>query len=191
MERRAPGWRFLYAGGAPGASGACARDARARARRFGRARARRSYARYTHYPQAESAWNPRTIVTLSRCGRDNLPATEGRLPSHSPGRDRLSPSGDGRSKRKAGRLTKPPPGGSCGLALSECESGMLRKAPIGTKGPRTGGTGQAGHRAFGFRTSPAESGTSVRALPPVPGEASASSGVGQDRASARELRTRQ
>lgn len=166
--------------------------ARARARRFGRSSEPRSYARYPHYPQAESAWNAGTIVTLSGCGRDNLPATEGRLPSHSPGRDRPPAFGPARgSKRKAGRLTKPPPGGSCGLALSECESGMLREAPIGTKGPRTGGTGQAGHRTFGSRTSPAESGTSVRALPPVPGEASASSGVGQDRASARELRTRQ
>jgi hypothetical protein len=53
------------------------------------------------------------------------------------------------------------------LPFSLCESGMLREAPIGTKGLRTGGTGQAGHRTFGSRTSPAEGGTSVRALPPA------------------------
>ena len=75
-------------------------------------------------------------------------------------------------KRKAGRLTKPPPGGSCGLALSECESGRLRKAPTGTESLRAGGTGQAGQwasvqdlpggkRDFGQRDATGREGTSV------------------------------
>jgi hypothetical protein len=62
-----------------------------------------------------------------------------------------------------------------GLPFSGCESGRLREAPIGTESLRARGTDQAGHRTFGFRTSPAESGISVSASPP------AETGFGPDR----------
>jgi hypothetical protein len=66
---------------------------------------------------------------------------------------------------------------------------MLREAPIGLQAAFGHvGNRQAGHRTFGFRTRPAESGISVRAPPPAEPGASAPGSFGQDRASARELR---
>ncbi len=92
-----------------------------------------SYARYPHYPQADSAWSKSDSMTASGCGRDDLPATEESLPSHSPGGrlvERLR-TGSLERKRTAGRLTKPRRWRTmAGLPFSGCESGRLRKAPI-------------------------------------------------------------
>ena len=156
-------------------------------------------------------------MTASGCGRDDLPETVESLPSHSPGENlagRLRATGQG--KRTAGRLTKPPRGGrwrACPLADAkaacfvsahrdpEMPSGM--KETIGTqatfghvgnrhrtKSLRAGGTdrrdtgssdrGPARQEAApsGKRTATGSEGTSVPEA------------VGQDRASAWELRTR-
>ena len=103
-----------------------------------------TYARYPRYPQAESAWCDSFFMTASGCGRDDLPATEESLPSHSPsgcpaGRLRAA----GGRKRKAGRLTKPPPGGR-GRACPSADA----KAAGFVKRPRNPG----GLRARGNRT---------------------------------------
>jgi hypothetical protein len=89
---------------------------------------------------------------------------------------------------KAGRLTKPPPGGSCGLALSKCESGRLRKAPTRNQGP-------SGRRNRTDRTPDFGSGL-VRRKAGLrltrrhrKGRDFGSLSVGQDRVSARELRS--
>lgn len=76
----------------------------------------------------------------------------------------VPPGRNGPHEAKAGRLTKPPPCGSCGLAFSGCESGRLRKVPIGSpaSGPGTGRReGSSGSDPSG------RSGTRVGALPPV------------------------
>ena len=63
-----------------------------------RARGARIYPRYPRYPQAVWAFPAPAFVTVSRCGRDDLPATGESLPSHS-----LSGSRAGRL-RAAGRV---------------------------------------------------------------------------------------
>jgi hypothetical protein len=120
------------------------------------------------------------FMTASGCGRDDLPATEGRLPSHSPSGSRagrLRAIGqaevDGRAADEAAARRKLR---ACPLADAKAagfESAHGIQAAFGhvgdqfgTGGLRVEGTGQAGHRTFGSRTSPAESGTSVRAPPP-------------------------
>ena len=149
------------------------------------------YPRYPRYPQAESAWSRPNFHDSFRCGRDDLPATEDSLPSHSPSgcpAGRLRAAGQAEAKGRAAdeaaaRRTM------AGLPFSGCESGRLRRSAHpepSAFGP--GGTGQAGHRTFGFRTCPAESGTSVSAPPPAENGLRPGS-VGQDRVSARELRT--
>ena len=73
---------------------------------------------------------------------------------------------------------------------------MLRRQVSTSAQPGTGrpsgkrGTGQAGHRIFGSRTSPAESGTFGQARCHRLRRSFGFGGVGQDRVSARELRTR-
>ena len=127
------------------------------------------YARYPRYPQADSAWRDSIFMTASGCGRDDLPATEESLPSHS------------RSGCRAGRLRAAGQAEAKGRAADEaaarrkmraCPSADAKaagfvKRPSEPGSLRAGGTGQAGHRTFGFRTSPAESGTSVSAPPPA------------------------
>ena len=96
-----------------------------------------------------------------------------------------------------------------GLPFSGCGGGRLRAAPtrnpnglragcsfgsvgnrLRTNGLRALGTEQAGHRVFGSRTSPAESGAFGQAHCHRLRRSFGSGGVGQDRVSARELRTR-
>src|ERR1051325_11020138 len=75
--------------------------------------------------------------------------------------------------------------------LADAKAACFVKRPKGFQ-PAFGQAGnlEARHRTFGSRTRPAESGTSVRAPPPVDLRASARDSPGQDRASARELRKR-
>lgn len=74
---------------------------------------------------------------------------------------------------------------------------MLRRQASDSAHPGTGlpsgrmGTGQAGHRIFGSRTSPAGSGVFGQAHCHRLRRSFGFGGVGQDRVSARELRTRQ
>lgn len=56
---------------------------------------------------------------------------------------------------------------------AEAEAAGFVKRPTGTGCLRAEGTDQAGHRTFGFRTGPTESGTSVRAPSPERKSASA------------------
>ncbi len=73
-----------------------------------------------------------------------------------------------RRKRTAGRLTKPPPGGRWRACPSaDAKAAGFVKRPSVPEGLRAGRSRQAGHRTFGFRTRPAESGISVRAPPPA------------------------
>jgi len=138
-------WCVLYAAGAPWAS-----------RAVGRKRAR-FYPRNPHYPQAESAFPRPRIVTASGRGRDELPATEDRLPSHSrsgcpAGRFRAEGRTEAQGRaadEAAARRTM------TGLPFSGCESGRLREAP--TPDPRAfglAGPDRAGHRTFGSKTCP-------------------------------------
>jgi hypothetical protein len=107
-----------------------------------------SYARYPCYPQADSAWNAPAFVTAMGRGRDDLPATEDSLPSHSPGQDRAGClraarriEADGRAADEAAaRRTM------AGLPFSGCESGRLREAPTGDQIFRGRGTVKTGHR---------------------------------------------
>ena len=164
---------------------------RRRGRRFGGKWNRRSYARYPHYPQAESAWNPGTIVTLSGCGRDNLPATGGRLPSHSPGRDRQSPSGgwsigaEGRAADEAAARRKLR---ACPLAYAKAACFVKRPSE-----PRVFGPAEPDRRDTGPSGSgPARRKAELRFAHRHRSERGFGfDRVGQDRASARELRTRQ
>jgi hypothetical protein len=110
----------------------------------------RLYTHYPRYPQADSAWTDSDSVTASGCGRDDLPATEESLPSHSPG-GCLVPSSDGdRLKRTAGRLTKPQRSGR-GRA---CPSANAKAAGFDQRpsepGPSSDGKGTGpGPTAFG------------------------------------------
>ncbi len=163
-----------------------------------------SYARYPHYPQAESAWSDSVSVTASIRGRDDPPATEESLPSHSPGgclarsSDLRLAEADGRAADEAAAMRT-----MAGLPFSGCDGGRLREAPIRNRnGPRARPepapdqrssdrrNGQAGHRIFGSRTSPAESEVFEQARCHRLRRSFGSGGVGQDRVSARELRTR-
>jgi hypothetical protein len=116
-------------------------------------------------------------------GRDDLPATGESLPSHSPSQSRAGRLRAARqAEAKAGRLTKPPPGGSCGLAFSGCESGRLRKAPtrfpVGLRagGKSSGGTPDlrvqdrpGGKRDFGPGAATGEEGASASTCRAGPG----------------------
>lgn len=169
-------WRSLYSGRTLAASAPWPPTARFAIRGARRNRAR-TYSRYPRYPQAESAWPGRFFVTASGCGRDDLSETKESLPSHSRSgcpAGRLRAAGQAEAKGRAAdeaaaRRTM------AGLPFSGCESGRLREAPIGTESLRARGTGQAGHRTFGSRTSPAASGISISASPP------AEKGFGLDR----------
>ena len=114
-----------------------------------------TYARYPRYPQADSTWSDSDSMTASGCGRDDPPATEVSLPSHSPG-GCLVPSSDGdRLKRTAGRLTKPP---RCGRGRAcpsaDAKAAGFVKRPSGTDTPSGEfGTG-AGPKAFGPEERP-------------------------------------
>ena len=90
-----------------------------------------------------------------------------------------------------------------GLPFSGCDGGRLREAPIRNRNglrarpepaPDQGSSdrrnGQAGHRISRSRTSPAESDVLGRARCHRLRRSFGSGGVGQDRVSARELRTR-
>jgi hypothetical protein len=128
-----------------------------------------------------------------------------------------SPSGrQVRRKRTAGRLTKPPRGGrwrACPLADAKAacfvsahrdpgtpsggrgnhrNPGDLRARwePAPDQRPSGRRNGQAGHRVFGSRTGPAGSEAFGQAHCHRLGRNFGSGGVGQDRASAWELRTR-
>jgi hypothetical protein len=162
-----------------------------------------SYARYPRYPQAESAWCDSESVTASGRGRDDLPATGESLPSHSPG-GRLVPSSDWRPAEADGRAADEAAAmrTRTGLPFSGCDGGRLREAPIRNRDHLRVRTepapdqrssdrrnGQAGHRIFGSRTSPAESDVFGQARCHRLRRSFGSGGVGQDRASARELRT--
>jgi len=187
------------------AARACARSLRGRA---GRARKPAfcrapTYAHYPRYPQAESAWCDSDSVTASGCGRDDLPATEESLPSHSPG-GCLTPSSDWRSAEADGRAADEAAAmrTRTGLPFSGCDGGRLRTAPIGTG--TAFGHGWNRHRTTGLRAG----GTDRRdtgSHDPGPARRKAMSSdkraatgakglrlrrVGQDRVSARELRTR-
>jgi hypothetical protein len=143
-------------------------------------------------------------MTASGRGRDDPPATEVSLPSHGPG-GCLIPSSDWRSVEADGRAAEEAAAmrTRTGLPFSVCGGGRLRKAPnrnrlsfgmawnrLRTNGLRACGTDQAGHRIFGSRTSPAESGVFGPARCHRLRRNFGSGGVGQDRVSARELRTR-
>ena len=95
-----------------------------------------------------------------------------------------------RRKRTAGRLTKPPPGGSCGLALQRMRKRQASRSAH--PGPRAFGPEGTDRRDTGpsVQDLSGGSGTSVSAPPPATEGASALDVVGQDRASARELRNR-
>lgn len=89
-------------------------------------------------------------MTASSRGRDDLPATEESLPSHSPG-GCLVPSSDGdRLKRTAGRLTKPLRSGrgrACPSAIAKAAG--FDQRPSGP-GPSSDGKGTGtGPKAFG------------------------------------------
>ena len=181
----------------------CGRRARGKPRRGPRARGGRAirragrfaavtYARYPHYPQADSAW-------LRRIFRDSFrmwprrSSGNGGEPSQPQPRAEAgrSPSG-GRQAEAEGRAADE---AAARRKMRACPSADAKaagfvKRPSEPRAFGLGGTGQAGHRTFGFRTSPAESGTSVSAPPPAEKGFGLGS-VGQDRASARELRTRQ
>ena len=92
---------------------------------------RPTYAHYPRYPQAESPWSTRESVTASGCGRDDPPATEVSLPSHSPG-GCLAPSSDVRSAKADGRAADEAAAmrTRTGLPFSGCGGGRLRAAPI-------------------------------------------------------------
>ena len=140
-------WR---AGQAARAGGGTAQRGGRRAPKRGRDEAR-SYARYPRYPQAESAWCDSESVTASRCGRDDLPATEESLPSHSPG-GRLVPSSDWRPAEADGRAADEAAAmrTRTGLPFSGCDGGRLREAPIRNLKRPSGTTGTGtGPKVFG------------------------------------------
>jgi len=127
----------------------------------------------------------RRAVTASARGRDDRPATVESLPSHSPS-ESGSPSHQTEVRRAtAGRLTKPPPCGSCGLALERMRK---RQASSSARVPDLSGTG-AERRANGRKSATlpgSRRGASRRAA--TGGTGLRPGSVGQDRASARELR---
>jgi biotin operon repressor len=92
----------------------------------------------------------RGIMVVRRTKRDDLPATEESLPSHSPG-GCLVPSSDGdRLKRTAGRLTKPQRSGrgrACPSANAKAAGFVKRPSEPGSPSGESG-TGP-GPRAFG------------------------------------------
>jgi hypothetical protein len=90
---------LLYAGRAPSASHGVRRPEA------------RIYPRYPRYPQVDSAFIDAGFMTAKSRGRDHLPATGDSLPSHSPSRAASRLTRREAAERKAGRLTKPPPGG--------------------------------------------------------------------------------
>jgi hypothetical protein len=102
-----------------------------RSRDFAPVPAARTYARYPRYPQAICAWSDSESVTASGCGRDDPPATEVSLPSHSPGgclapsSDRWPAEADGRAADEAAAMRT-----RTGLPFSGCGGGRLRTAPI-------------------------------------------------------------
>jgi len=71
----------------------------------------RIYPRYPRYPQVKCSWIGADFVTAKGRGRDRLPATGDSLPSHSPSRAASRLTRCEAAERRAGRLTKPPPGG--------------------------------------------------------------------------------
>ena len=91
----------------------------------------RTYAHYPRYPQAESAWSDSVSMTASIRGRDDPPATEESLPSHSPGgclarsSDLRLAEADGRAADEAAAMRT-----MAGLPFSGCDGGRLREAPI-------------------------------------------------------------
>ena len=93
--------------------------------------ARRTYAHYPRYPQVDSPWFDSDSMTASNRGRDDPPATEVSLPSHSPGgclapsSDRWPAEADGRAADEAAAMRT-----RTGLPFSGCGGGRLRKAPI-------------------------------------------------------------
>jgi hypothetical protein len=153
---------------------------------------RRSYARYPHYPQAESAWIVAFFVTASGCGRDDFPATGDSLPSHSPSRDRAGRlraarriAADGRAADEAAARRKLR---ACPLANAKAACFVKRPSEpraFGLEEPDRRDTGPSG-------SGPARQKAGLRSARCHRLRRSfGSGGVGQDRASARELRTRQ
>jgi len=125
-------------------------------------------------------------------GRDDPSETKESLPSHSrslrPGR---SPSG-GRTdlRHKAGRLTKPPRGGRWRACPSaDAKAAGFVKRPSGTKGLRAGGTGTGGRPDLRVKDLPGRKRDFGQRVA-TGGEELRLGSVGQDRASARGLRTR-
>jgi hypothetical protein len=125
-----------------------------------------TYARYPHYPQGESAWRNSDSVTAFGCGQDELSATRGSLPSHSPRRigpvsaRRQGGSCNGKAADEAAARRKLR---ACPLADAKAagfESAHRLRRPSGTRS-RQAGSG------FRFACRPAGSGTSVNALPPA------------------------
>lgn len=145
-----------------------------------------TYARYPRFPQPESPWSESIFVTALLRGRDKRPATVGCLPSHSPSKSGpLVPPGKEAAGAKAGRLTKPPPCGSDGLALERMREWQ---ASLSAQVSEPSGSGPTGRiRASGSEPVRRRAGLrSTRRHRWSRGFGLGS--FGQDRASARELR---
>ena len=164
----------LYASGALAASGGFPPGLPEGETGRGRAawdRGLRFYARNPRYPQADSAWSDSHLVTASVRGHDDRPATVESLPGHSPSEAGLSvPPGGEAHQAKAGRLTKPPPCGCCGLALERMRKRQASSSARVPANLRVGrGRKKAGKPDFGPEHRPAESEARAGAPPPAEG----------------------
>lgn len=102
----------------------------------GRSRAEwaRTYARYPRFPQADSVWCDSVFVTASGRGRDDRPATVRKPSQPRPERNGpLCPTRQRGNGAKAGRLTKPPPGGSYrACPNAQADAAGFEKRPNGS-----------------------------------------------------------
>ena len=121
---------------------------RPRGAAFRRIARRRTYARYPRYPQVDSAFTRPDFMTATGCGRDSLPETGDRLPSHSPSGNRAGRLRAARRMEAEGRAADEAAARrklrACPLANAKA-AGFVKRPP-GTESLRAGGTGQAGHR---------------------------------------------
>src|SRR5206468_12813401 len=115
------------------------------------------YPRYPRYPQVESPWTDSDFMTASVRGRDDLPATGESLPSHSPSRSQAGRPRTARWVEAKGRAADEAAARrklrACPLADAKAAGFVKRPREIRPAFGQAGNP-QAGHRTFGFRTSP-------------------------------------
>jgi hypothetical protein len=155
----------------PQAAAARLRPIRISGRRIGRAHRLGLYARNPHYPQAESAWPDSRFVTASDSWPRRSTGNGGEPSGHSPSEAGLFvPPGDEVHEAEAGRLTKPPPCGCCGLALERMrkrQASSSARVPVDLRVRQD--RNRRGRKTSVRKPRPAESEAKAGAPPPAEG----------------------